>query len=830
MNNSHPNLNDGCPSSDELERVAKGMAAEDAIARVEQHLDGCTSCQERFAALLDSADDLAEIGAMMRGNTEADLESILAAGVPRFPSVQLDDDCVVLPGGLRLALPRKGCYQARLGDYDVLSVVGEGGMGIVLRAYHEQLDREVALKVIGARWLNDATARERFLQEARAAARLQHPNVVTIYGVSADHELPFIVMEYVRGKSLGLLIAEEGRLVPTRAAVIARQILVALMHAHAEGIIHRDIKPENILLGAGADERAAGSVKLVDFGLARGMTDAARHTAEGAVVGTVWYMSPEQASGALRIDLRSDLFSVGVVLFEMLTGALPFPGQDLHNVLERIRTEAAPDPRELNPDVPMRLARIVSHALEKQPDRRYQSASEFAQALDEFLAVQEDPGAPTPVGSLSSLREIAGGALQHELWCSACGEKISAPSSVSGRCEVEDCHKPICYKCWKIRRTRRCSQHADNSTPASLPPSKAAGERGPVLQTRVKPASDPSPESPKAEPASVPAPPVPQSERPAVSQVPAAAPPDERPAVEPSAEERLRAKHQVALKKIAQARAAGRTAISAYGAWLAEKSFLRMIEGTLRTRHEVTDPYRGVIVPVKNWSRIRRETGGGCRVTQGETRLSGELESLIRCPSAARVVFDVRKRSLWGTVRGRVVIEICHLANVDRFVREGYDDQPVSRTDLESLLNGTAVRAATSDAWHVLILASSTDWTTEARDFVTGRGPRPFRDRLVSVVIYDEASGRFLFDELDEKLSQFKNAFASDLDEATMARARKFIDEYLMMRDSIGIDTLVSELGISEKAADRVFRILESSGLYAVATIAGMGYFLSKEA
>ncbi len=208
-----------------------------------------------------------------------------------------------------MAPPRKPGYQARLGEYDVLSVIGEGGMGIVLRAYDERLTSEVALKVIAARWLNDATARERFRHEARAAARLNDPNVAAIYEVGEDRELPFIAMEYVRGKSLDLVIAEEGHLKAARAVNISRQVLAALQHAHREGIVHRDIKPGNILLGTDADQCTWGSVKLVDFGLARGIADVARHTAKGSVLGTPWYMAPEQASGVRATLIREVTYS-----------------------------------------------------------------------------------------------------------------------------------------------------------------------------------------------------------------------------------------------------------------------------------------------------------------------------------------------------------------------------------------------------------------------------------------------------------------------------------------------------------------------------------------
>jgi hypothetical protein len=514
----------------------------------------------------------------------------------------------------------------------------------------------------------------------------------------------------------------------------------------------------------------------------------------------------------------------------MLTGVLPFPGHDLHHVLERIQTEATPDPSKLSPDIPQRLAAIVLHALEKESGKRYQSATEFAQALDDFLADLKKPTAPfaamTPVGSLSPSPTTASSPPQEEIWCSACGERIYSKLSVPGRCTV--CQSPICNRCWKVKMKRRCSGHTESDKPTARPADDSTPERGPAPQAHVGAPIEAQRERSMTASESIRVVARPMEERPAPSPV-AAAPPDKLPEAEPSTEERLREKHQQALGKIAEARAEGRLAVSAYGAWLAEKSFLRMIESSLRLRNEFNDPCRGVTVPVKDWSKVRREVAVAPSLPACGTALSSVQESLIRHPFSARVIFDLRKRNFCGMLRGRVVIEVCNLAHVDRFVSEGFDDQPVSRADLEVLLNDTVMRAVASGSWHVLILASPTGWTSEARDFVTGKGPLPFRDRLVSVVAFEEETGRSLLDELDEKLWQFKEVFSSDLDGATLAEARKFIEEYLMLKDSIGLDALVSELGISQKAADRVFRILESTGPFTVATIQGMGQFLSKK-
>ena len=337
MNNPHPPSAD-CPRPELLQQVARGTACSAVDeAAVENHLDQCVACRKRFDVLLASPEELAELRGAATNNSVSELAAIRAAGSKSpFASTEILGQQVFLPCGLKLDIPREPRFLGRLREFDIISVLGEGGMGVVLKAYDESLRREVALKVIGLRWVNNAVARERFVFEAQCAAGLIHPNIITVHAVSRE-EPPLIVMEYVRGKSLALEIAECGRLEPARAAKIVRPVLDALAHAHAKGIVHRDVKPENILLEEGSQR-----VKLLDFGLARGVADAVRYTAEGTVAGTPWYMSPEQASGTPQPDARSDLFATGVVLFEMLTGVLPFSGADVQEVLHRIRTEVAP--------------------------------------------------------------------------------------------------------------------------------------------------------------------------------------------------------------------------------------------------------------------------------------------------------------------------------------------------------------------------------------------------------------------------------------------------------------------------------------------------------
>ena len=345
-----------------------------------QHLDICDGCRGRFETFLATTEEQDALGRIRREDQDADLSAILAAS---DPSSAPNEDGLgenLLPDGLRLDPPRGRGFLGSLADFDVLSVLGEGGMGVVLRAVDRSLGRDVALKLLSNRMVKDPVARQRFLQEARSAARLNHPNIVTVHSVAQYKETPYFVMEYVAGTSLAHVLAAERRLESERAVRITCQVLAALEHAHQAGIVHRDVKPANILFESGTDR-----VKLADFGLARGVADSTRLTVAGSVVGTPWYMAPEQVEGNASPDPRQDLFSLGAVLFEMLAGTLPFPGPSPVQVLAQIRYSDPLDPIRTNPGIPRALADIVLRGLQRDPARRFQSAAEFAAALKAFL-------------------------------------------------------------------------------------------------------------------------------------------------------------------------------------------------------------------------------------------------------------------------------------------------------------------------------------------------------------------------------------------------------------------------------------------------------------
>lgn len=262
--------------------------------------------------------------------------------------------------------------------YRIQERIGGGGMALVYRAEDLQLGRDVAVKVLRGQFGYDDDFVRRFRREATSAASLSHPNVVQIYDVGQDEEQYFIVMELVEGKTLKALIQEQGPVPIAEASRIAIQILGALSHAHQHRIVHRDIKPHNILIARD------GRAKVTDFGIARATTtDTVTHT--GSIMGSAHYFSPEQANGQPTGE-KSDIYSMGIVLYEMVTGAVPFQGDSPITVaLKHLRDRVVP-PSQLNAEVPVELEQIILRALEKEPDDRYESADAMRSALEEFQA------------------------------------------------------------------------------------------------------------------------------------------------------------------------------------------------------------------------------------------------------------------------------------------------------------------------------------------------------------------------------------------------------------------------------------------------------------
>jgi len=268
-----------------------------------------------------------------------------------------------------------------LGDrYEIHRHIARGGMAQVYLARDRSLDRPVAVKELVPEFATDPSFVERFRREAQSAAKLTHPNIVAVYDWGTQDGTYFIVMEYVDGPSLSQVIRADGALHPRRAAEIASEVAAALGFAHSQGVVHRDIKPGNVLL------TATGQAKVADFGIARAMSSADEElTQTGSVMGTATYFSPEQAQG-LAVDARADLYSLGVVLYEMVTGRPPFSGDSPLAIAYKHVQDPPPRPSTLVPDVPVGLEAIIMKLLQKQPDNRYASAQDLRTDLNRYLS------------------------------------------------------------------------------------------------------------------------------------------------------------------------------------------------------------------------------------------------------------------------------------------------------------------------------------------------------------------------------------------------------------------------------------------------------------
>jgi serine/threonine protein kinase len=294
----------------------------------------------------------------------------------------------------------------RLGPYRVLQILGAGGMGVVYRAEDPLLQRQVALKAMLPALAASASARQRFLREARAAAAIEHDHIVAIHQVGEDQGIPFLAMPLLQGEALDERLQREPVLPPAEAVRIGRQIAEGLAAAHERGLIHRDIKPANVWL-----EGRRGRVKILDFGLARAAGEASTLTRQGMIVGTPAYMAPEQAAGT-GVDHRGDLFSLGCILYQVTTGETPFRGGDALSVLVAVAQENPVPPQQRNPQVPVALSALVMRLLAKKPEDRPASAQAVVgelQAIEAALAANPaGPAAPRRARTLWIVAAVVG--------------------------------------------------------------------------------------------------------------------------------------------------------------------------------------------------------------------------------------------------------------------------------------------------------------------------------------------------------------------------------------------------------------------------------------
>lgn len=326
-------------------------------------------------------------------------------------AAQLIEQKLLTPYQTEQLLAGRGDECLIAGRYRILAKLGEGGMGAVYQAHDAQLDREVAVKILPARSLNDAGAIARFQREARALAKLAHPNIIQAYDSGDDKGRHFLVMEYVDGVNLAAILREQGAIPPTLAADMIYQAAAGLQHAHEKGLVHRDLKPANLLWQLApmpADRPACatvdpaqaafqpttsyvppaalrkGIVKILDLGLARFLQDQlgdAPLTQEGVGIGTPDYMAPEQFRNALHADARTDIYGLGCTLYHLISGTVPFPGSSL---AEKADAHARKEPMPLEercPEVPAGLALVVSKMMAKHPRDRFRTAAEVVAAL-----------------------------------------------------------------------------------------------------------------------------------------------------------------------------------------------------------------------------------------------------------------------------------------------------------------------------------------------------------------------------------------------------------------------------------------------------------------
>lgn len=380
--------NAACPMMDSLIEIAKGASSTVSSDELEQHLLQCSSCSSAMEELMVDHPLMKLASKIIWPPIPIDPETEkLNRRIIETLEARLATDTINSSSGHRdlgidldwLELPDYVDDLGKLGDFRILRLIGHGGMGAVFEAVDQRLQRRVAIKVILPGKSNDVSVCERFLREARTAASLHHRNVVTIFEVGQSGKVPYLAMELLQGKTLEDRLKEEPVLPIIEVLRIGREMVEGLAVAHAKGLIHRDIKPANVWLEENGDE----CVKLLDFGLARSFTESSELTDSGLILGTPAYMSPEQANGQ-PINDRTDLFSLGVVLYRMTTGSLPFPGRTTLEILNSLATITPMAPLKARENIPESLSALIQHLLAKDPSSRPDSAIMISRRLTEI--------------------------------------------------------------------------------------------------------------------------------------------------------------------------------------------------------------------------------------------------------------------------------------------------------------------------------------------------------------------------------------------------------------------------------------------------------------
>lgn len=371
------------PCKHSVEQYLQGTLSYAEGSAFEEHLEYCQECRERISNCAAEDRSWAEARKFL-GSEVTLLDKAHHAKLSDSNIGGVDRELAANQILSLLAPTDDPNMLGRIGAYEISGVIGNGGMGVVLKGLDRALNRIVAIKLMSPHLATSGVARVRFLREAQAAAGIVHPNVVDIYGVAEFQGFPYLVMPYIRGCSLHRRVMERGPLPIEDVLRIGHQVAAGLSAAHSQGIVHRDIKPANILVGDGTDR-----VFITDFGLARTIDDASL-TRSGTIAGTPQYMSPEQARGD-QVDQRSDLFSLGSVLYFLCTGHPPFRAETMYGTLQRIATGQVREIREVNPSVPAWLCQLVSKCHALNLEERFQSAEQLSQLLEKCLAHVQQP-------------------------------------------------------------------------------------------------------------------------------------------------------------------------------------------------------------------------------------------------------------------------------------------------------------------------------------------------------------------------------------------------------------------------------------------------------
>jgi serine/threonine protein kinase len=378
-----------CPDPAEYQKLASGELVSPQKDSVLEHLEHCDACITRVQGVSEK-DALVEL--IRQAGKLGQEDEAVGALIERFLKLRPAGDLArqtaeVRNGGCAtydfLAPPQAPDEMGRVGPYRVLEVLGEGGMGVVFRAEDPQLRRPVAVKVMLPKMAAVHAGHKRFLREARAMAAIKHDHIVSIYQVGEDRGIPYLAMEYLEGETLEDRLRRETKLSVSEVLRLGRQIASGLAAAHERGLIHRDIKPSNLWL---EDQGQAGSVthprlKILDFGLASVLEEGSALTRQDMLVGTPEYMAPEQVEGE-GLDHRCDLFSLGCVLYRMVTGVWPFKRANWMSTLMAVTSKDPVSPSELEPAIPAALSELIVRLLAKKPGKRPQSARDVADALE----------------------------------------------------------------------------------------------------------------------------------------------------------------------------------------------------------------------------------------------------------------------------------------------------------------------------------------------------------------------------------------------------------------------------------------------------------------